>query len=137
MSKSAYPYKKKVSLSESISKLKVKDDFIKVMKIIHKHNEDVAEIITENNSGIFLFFHNLKNQTYYELEEFMKTFKTAPNADKKEYTPYAKNEFTRQKGLSPKFKYSNDEKKIIRKNKKYEQEKLDSESNILYVDDLS
>jgi hypothetical protein len=46
-----------------VSKIKKKEYLIKIFKIITQDNKDY----TENNNGIFIFFHNLSDDTYYKL----------------------------------------------------------------------
>ena len=112
-----YSYEKKKKLAERISKLKRKEDMVKILEIIYQDNKD----ITENQNGLFMFFHNLNNITYYKIEAYLKSLirKKSSDVDEttsdKEYTPYDTNEFPDQETLSPKLKYSNREKNIIKR----------------------
>lgn len=135
---SDYPYNKKVKMSKTISSIDNKDDLINIVKIIDKHNDDIVNGITENNNGIFMFFHNLTYETYVELEGFLNELNNEQiqTTEKQEYTPYTENEFQRQKGISPKLKYSNTEKNIIRKKNKYERNLKNSDTVINYVDEF-
>lgn len=121
-----YSYEKKKKLADRISKLKRKQDMVNILEIIYQDNKD----ITENQNGLFMFFHNLDNSTYYKIENYLKTLvkkKSEDTTSDKEYTSYEKSEFPDQETLSPKLKYSNKEKNII-KRQRYE-DKLNSESD--------
>ena len=50
-----------------INKIKKKDYLINIFKIILKDNKDFSE----NNNGVFIFFHNLADETYEKLEMYV------------------------------------------------------------------
>ncbi len=129
-----YSHEKKKKLAERISKLKKKEDMVKILEIIYQDNKD----ITENQNGLFMFFHNLNNVTYCKIEAYLKssTIKKSSEVDEtaseKEYTPYDTNEFPDQDTLSPKLKYSNREKNIIKRQRydiQLSDQKLDEKSD--------
>ena len=125
-----YSYEKKKRLAERISKLKRKEDMVKIFEIIYQDNKN----ITENQNGLFMFFHTLNDSTYHKIDLFLRSSvnkktptNTASESEKKEYSSYAKNEFPDQEKLNPKLKYSNREKNLI-KRQRYD-EHLTSEHN--------
>lgn len=139
-------HEEKTRLSERISKIDKKDDYIQVLKIINDNNKDMFEHMTENSNGIFMFFHKFSNITYIKLKKYLDNLdnlnnlndsKIGQKPEKQEYVPYEKSEFPIQDGISPKLKYSNREKNIIRKKKKYDKEMKNSESDTLFLDDLN
>jgi len=118
----AYTNKQKLKLKKQIEQIKKKKDLVRIYEILQQ--DDVN--ITTNNNGMFMFFHDLDNKTYVELDKFLHKLNKQKFSDtgsitddtyseKKEYMPYAADEFPSQKGIGPKFKYSNREKNIIKR----------------------
>ena len=64
---SKYDYSKKLQLVRKINKINKKDYLINIFKIILKDNKDFSE----NNNGVFIFFHNLADETYEKLELYV------------------------------------------------------------------
>jgi hypothetical protein len=64
---SKYDYSKKLQLVKKINKIKKKDYLLNIFKIILKDNKDFSE----NNNGVFIFFHNLSDETYEKLEMYV------------------------------------------------------------------
>jgi hypothetical protein len=64
---SKYDYSKKMILVKKINKIKKKDYLINIFKIITKDSKDFSE----NNNGIFIFFHNLSDETYEKLDVYV------------------------------------------------------------------
>jgi hypothetical protein len=64
---SKYDYSKKLQLVRKINKIKKKDYLLNIFKIILKDNKDFSE----NNNGVFIFFHNLTDETYEKLEMYV------------------------------------------------------------------
>ena len=64
---SKYDYSKKLQLVRKINKIKKKDYLLNIFKIIIKDNKDFSE----NNNGVFIFFHNLTDETYEKLEMYV------------------------------------------------------------------
>ncbi len=62
-------------------------------------------------------------------------------SENKGYTPYAKDEFPSQQGISPKLKFSNREKSILKRRRYDKNITKDIDSDVIYtsfdVDDLS
>ncbi|CAH6421394.1 Hypothetical protein KVN_LOCUS248 [uncultured virus] len=123
MNESQYSHKKKKKIADKISKLKKKDDFMKIFEIIYAENKDV----TINNNGFFMFFHKLSNDAYIKIENYLLTIEKKKkisdetnisetgSTERKEYVPYVKDEFPAQEGISPKLKFSNKEKNLIKR----------------------
>jgi transketolase len=138
-----FTHKKKVKLANKISKIKKETDYIKIYKII---GEDVnAGNNVQDSSGIHMFFHKLSTETYLRVEEELKKIKHKYNivdstssetySDKKEYKSYTEDEFPSQKDISPKLKYSNKEKSLI-KRRRYEKsmnDDHDNDSEVVYT----
>ena len=130
-----YSYEKKKRLAEKISKVKRKEDMVKIFEIIYQDNKN----ITENQNGLFMFFHKLNDSTYHKIDLFLRsttskkktldgnntTTSECRSENTKEYTSYVKNDFPDQESLNPKLKYSNREKNLI-KRQRYD-EHLNSE----------
>lgn len=60
----------KKKLKEKIEKLKSRDIIDKIKNVILKNNPQLS--LTQNSSGILLFFHNLTNETYEKIELILK-----------------------------------------------------------------
>ena len=130
---SEYPYEKKVHLVDKISKIKSKKVLVKIFEIINEDNKDISI----NSNGIFMYFNKLNNDTYYEIEHFLRQINkknklnstsSDDNILKKEYKPYVVDDFPSQKGMCPKLKYSNREKNLI-KRKRYDNN-INSENKV-------
>lgn len=119
-----YSTSKKEKLVERIGKLQTKDEYVKLYKIIQKKNKNKPT--KQVGDTTVMFFHDLDNETYQEIEKYLdKTLKKYENDSKnsdytEEYKPYSQDEFPDEKEISPKLKYSNREKNII-KRKRYDQ----------------
>jgi hypothetical protein len=117
-----YTHEKKKKIADKITKITNKKDQLRLFKIIYEDNKQ----ITENNNGLFMFFHKMNNQTYLKLEKELKKINKKKkyyidsvnsesfSTEKKEYTPYTLEDFPSQKGISPKLKYSNKEKNLLK-----------------------
>lgn len=141
MENNIYTHDKKKKLADRISKIKKKEHMIKIFEIIYKENKS----ITENNNGIFMFFHTLSDETYKKIEDYLKQIEknkidnkskivnseTYP-IKKKEYQPYAQDEIVSQEDIIPKLKFSNKEKNIIKRRKYYKTINSENNSNIIY-----
>lgn len=127
-----YTKSKKEKLIENINKLQTKEQYIKLYEIIQKRKDHPSKQI--GNSTV-MFFHDLDNETYYEIEMFLKeNLKTTEKRSSEatdEYKPYSQDDFPDEKEMSPKLKYSNREKNLI-KRKRYDQT-LNEENGSDYV----
>ena len=117
-----FSHERKKKLAEKLSNIRNQKDLVNIFEIICSENPNISE----NNNGMFMLFNNFNNETYYKLEKYIsiiqnrKTDKTLSNnseehSDKMKYTPYSHDEFPDQAQLSPKLKYSNKEKNIIKR----------------------
>lgn len=109
-----YSHDKKQKLADRITTIHKKEYMIKIYEIIKEDNIQISE----NNNGLFMFFHKLSDQTYYKIEQYLKQIskKGEECPDKiNEYVPYACDDFPEQIHLTPKLKYSNKEKNIIKR----------------------
>lgn len=140
-----YTHEKKKKLAERISKLKKNEHKIRVYEIIQEENKQVSS----NENGIFMLFHNLSDETYDRLEKYLrqlrikgKTDTMSDTSEKLEYKPYSVDDFPSQEKLSPKYRYSNREKTLVRKRRyseaiseentaytEFDPQQLDSEKN--------
>ena len=119
---SSYSYEKKKRLADKISKIKKKDDMVKVLEIIYEDNKN----ITENQNGLFMLFHNLDDSTYHKLDAYLKSVSKKRSStgsitsdsisEKKEYKSYIDDDFDHNR-LNPNMKYSNKEKNLIKRNR--------------------
>ena len=134
-----FPHKRKEKLAAKISKIKRKKDLVKIFEIIREDSSTV----TENNNGMFMYFHNLKYETYIKLEKYIsqtnqQNYSTSTNSEesthKKEYKPYTIDDFPSQQNFSPKLKYSNKEKNLIKRQQYDDNINIENKTNesILY-----
>ncbi len=65
--KKIYDYDKKMELVKKINKIKKKEYLLNIFKIILLQSKDY----TENNNGVFVFFHNLNDETYEQIEIYV------------------------------------------------------------------
>ncbi len=64
---SKYDHQKKIDLVKKINKIKKKEYLINIFKIITLNSKD----FTENTNGVFIFFHNLNDETYEKIENYV------------------------------------------------------------------
>jgi len=122
-----YSYEKKKRLADKISKLKRKEDMVKIFEIIYQDNKN----ITENQNELFMFFKTLNDSTYHKIDLYLRSSvkKRSPTDTTSEsYSAYVKNEFPDQEKLNPKLKYSNREKNLI-KRQRYDNHINDEHNN--------
>ena len=119
---SKYDYSKKLQLVRKINKIKKKDYLINIFKIILKDNKDFSE----NNNGVFIFFHNLADETYEKLEMYVNyIFKLHQKNITSELSDTIKNSdivstLENKKEIFISSNLSNKEKSLLRR-KKYEE----------------
>ena len=108
----------KETLCRTIEKIEDAKHLKNILDIIIDNNKDIN--ITENDNGLFLYFHNLKTITYTLLIEYIKNNKclTSPKINKK-YFEYEKKDFPYES--TSKLRYNNYEKEIVKK-RKYEED---------------
>ena len=117
-----YTHDKKKALASKISSIKRKEDLVNIFKIIYEENKSY----TENNYGLFLIFDKLSENAYNKIDKYLKlidqrkvksesNLSETASTEKREYHPYTEDEFPGQSGISPKLKFSNKEKNIIKR----------------------
>lgn len=65
-----YPHSKKKSLAKKIEKLSDKKSLKEIKKIIFDNNPELD--VVKKSSCILMFFHNLNDKTYRDLETYLK-----------------------------------------------------------------
>lgn len=131
----SYTHEMKKKLAKNIQKIKKKEDLAKIVDLIM--NDD--PYYRENNNGTFFFFNKLKNETYAKIEKELneiiskKRNSESSTSEGRKYTPYAADEFPSQKGISPKLKFSNREKSLIKRRRYDKNINQDVESDVVYT----
>ena len=72
-------FNKKKSLLDNINDLNNENHYMTIYEIIITNNPEI--MIKENEHSITLFFHNLTERTYNEIEEFLCSLKEEDNED--------------------------------------------------------
>jgi hypothetical protein len=76
---SKYDYFKKMEIKKKIEKIKKKEYLVDIFSIITSSTKDFSE----NNNGMFVFFHDLTDETYEKVENYVnniyKLYKTNTN----------------------------------------------------------
>jgi len=138
-----YTRHKKEKLVEKINQLTKKEDYIQVYSII-KNREDKPT--KEVGNTTLMFFHDLKDETYDEISKYIKKIekknkKTNPKNKSQEYKPYSSDEFVSNSTMSPKLKYSNREKNLIKRTRYDKNLEEENGSDVMYckfnVDNLT
>jgi hypothetical protein len=110
---------KKMEIKKKIEKIKKKEYLVDIFKIITSHTQDYSE----NNNGMFVFFHDLSDETYEKVDNYVnniyrlyKTNNNSTNIFNSEIseTINEQSEKNIDKGLTTK-------EKIIFRRKKYEE----------------
>lgn len=130
-----YTHNERKQISCKIKKIKKKEDYIKLFKII---KEDKNNKFTENSNGIWLDFKTLDNKTVKHVDDFInhvisKEKASSDSVNSIEYVPYSKDELAYTKN-QPGPKLSNYEKSILRRHR-YDKEIVEfssSEENKLF-----
>ena len=119
--KELYSHTKKKKLAEKIMGLKDKKDTKMIKAIIYKHNPNIS--VVKKSTGILMYFQNLENDTYYELDNYIdnkllaeceKKIKDINNLESVFSSDIMSSEEKKSKKSS--YKYSNKEKNLIRRN---------------------
>jgi len=115
-----FTFEEKERLVKRIHKLKKNKYYEDVKNIIIKHNPNIN--ITSNPSGEFLYFHDLKNETYYDLNKYLKIIRKKKEiSDTSENTYSLDLNFTKNSedenlfSGSPSLRYSNKERNLIKR----------------------
>jgi hypothetical protein len=122
MSDNNFSFIDKERLVKNIHKLKKNVYYQDIKNIILKHNPNIA--ITKNPTGQFLYFHDLKDETYHEINNYIIKCKKnkKSNSENSENNISSLNlDFTNKSDEdldfmgSPYLKYSNKERNLIKK----------------------
>jgi hypothetical protein len=62
-----YDHSRKMDIVKKINKIKKKEYLLDIFKILNTETKDYSE----NNNGIFIFFHNLSDETYEKVENYV------------------------------------------------------------------
>ena len=75
INKTKYNYEFKINLKNKIEKIKKKSNLVKIFMIIN--DEDAGYV--ENNNGIFMYIHDLKDITYNKLDKYINSIYNPDN----------------------------------------------------------
>jgi hypothetical protein len=122
--KKNYDHNKKMELVKKINKIKKKEYLLNIFKIILLHSKDY----TENNNGVFIFFHNLTDEAYDKIESYVnKIYKMHKKSSSSNIFNIYNSELSdsQQNILSDTIEIDNDKnlsnkEKLIMRRKKYE-----------------
>jgi hypothetical protein len=129
---SNFTFEAKRKLKERIEKLTNREYIEKIKQIIFKNNPKLS--ITQNSSGVLLFFHNLTDSTYTKLDNYLKKLEL----DKIKYiTNSVTNEDKPVSEEQVPFRLSSFEKNIIKKKDYYEKlrEENNMDNDVIYKSD--
>lgn len=113
-----YTIKKKRKMIEKITRLQKKNQ-IKIYDILTSNNVDV----TFNDNGCFLFFHNLEDKVYSEIEKYLKSIdklylNSVIASDMQstpiDYIPYIEDNYSLEKEVESKYRLTTREKNFIK-----------------------
>ncbi len=65
--KSKYDHVKKMEIKKRIEKIKKKEYLVDIFRIITSETKDYSE----NNNGVFIFFHDLPDEVYEKVENYV------------------------------------------------------------------
>lgn len=65
--KNKFDHAKKIDLVKRINKIKKKEYLLNIFKIIYNTTKEY----TDNNNGIFIFFHNLSDEIYEKIDNYV------------------------------------------------------------------
>ena len=115
-----FTHNDKLNLVEKIKKIKKKKYLINILNMIRIDNK----VYNVNNNGLFIFFHNLTDETYNKIERFVENIYKKHTQTK---ISMATKEYTKTEKIIPDYDFmsdlnsdmyaslSNKEKMILRK----------------------
>jgi hypothetical protein len=121
--KKNFDHTKKLELVKKISKIKKKEYLINIFKIIKTHSEDY----NVNNNGVFVFFHNLPDEVYEQIDIYVNNIyklhkKSAGVLNSIYYSDLSDSQFIGSDTIEiENEKQLSNKEKLIRRRKKYEQ----------------
>jgi hypothetical protein len=121
LEKKNYDHFKKMELVKKINKIKKKEYLINIFKIILLYSKDY----TENNNGVFVFFHNLDNDVYEKIEAYVNNIYKLHKKSSGILNIYSSDFSENITSISENIQFDNDKElsnkeKLIMKRKKYE-----------------
>jgi hypothetical protein len=117
-----FNYDKKKNLAKKIEKIKKKKYLVNILKIIIQNEPDKKFI--ENDNGIFMFFHNYKNDTYVKIKNYIEKIKKkkkntisedSQTLSDNKYMPYENEILELSENKNNSIKLSNKEKNLIKR----------------------
>ena len=115
-----YDYNKKMDIVNKINKIKKKEYLLNIFKIITNNTKDY----TENNNGVFIFFHNLDDSVYDQLENYVNNIFKIHKKSNKKILDILSSEYSDSNIYSETIDYENkdlsNKEKMIFRRKKYE-----------------
>ena len=117
-----FNYELKKELAKEIEKIKKKKYLLNILKIIFE-NEPNKKFI-ENDNGIFMFFHNYKNETYIKIKNYIKKIKNnkknttsedSITLSENKYIPYESDNANMSNLKINSIRLSNKEKNLIKR----------------------
>jgi hypothetical protein len=116
-----YDHSKKMEIKKRIEKIKKKEYLIDIFKII---TDEIKDAYTPNKNGIFLFFHNLSDETYEKVENYVnnvyKMHKNNINMNSSNIFNTEISETLNENKEDVDEKFLTNKEKIILRRKKYE-----------------
>jgi hypothetical protein len=117
-----FDYELKKELAKEIELIKKKKYLLNILKIIFE-NEPNKKFI-ENDNGIFMFFHNYKNETYIKIQEYIEKIKNKKKnitsedsitLSENKYIPYENDNINIPNLKMNSIRLSNKEKNLIKR----------------------
>lgn len=117
-----FNYDQKKNLAKKIEKIKKKKYLVNILKIIIQNEPDKKFI--ENDNGIFMFFHNYKNDTYIKIKNYIEKIKKkkkntisedSQTLSDNKYMPYENEILELSENKNNSIKLSNKEKNLIKR----------------------
>lgn len=133
---SEYTLERKKKLAKELQEIKSKKFLVDVFHAIKSDSPEVSE----NSNGLFLMFESLSDDTYEKLEKMLDKRRkklrkrsdsasasaTMGDSENKTYRPYYHDEFPSERNMSPRIRFNNKEKALL-KRKQYDKEIGDDE----------
>jgi len=134
-----YTHNDKKRLADKISTIKKKEYLFRILNII----KDETNSITSNNNGLFMYFHNLSDITYDKISDIIEEYDSEYDCLDKEYKifvtkasykPYSTDDLPSQTTMSPKLKYSNKERNLLKR--KHYDSRISSDTSDIYYENF-
>ncbi len=111
-----YDHVKKMEIKKKIDKIKKKEYLIDIFKILTSQTEQFSE----NNNGIFIFFHDLPDEIYEKVDNYVNNIYKLHKANNNSSTVFNSESIMETSDKSLDKLLTNKEKMIYRR-KKYEE----------------